>query len=121
MVGLGGTARIEEHAIESARVLSAINPTFIRLRTTVPIPGTELYREFEEGSWEMPSPHQALREIKMMVENLDCSSVLVSDHNSNYWDISGKLPEDKPHILREIDRALQVDESRFRHWTSVRL
>ena len=27
-------------AIESARVLSAINPTFIRLRSTVPLPGT---------------------------------------------------------------------------------
>jgi len=121
MVGLGGTDRLEEHALESARVLSAINPKFIRLRTTVPIPGTELQKQFEEGAWEMPSAHQSLKEVRLLVENLDCNSELLSDHNSNYWDVSGKFPDDKERMLEEIDRALEVDESRFRpHW-SVRL
>ena len=121
MVGLGGTDRLEQHPVESARVLNAINPTFIRLRTTIPIPGTELHEEFERGIWKLPSPHQSLREIKALVENLNCASVLVSDHNSNYWDISGKLPDEKQSMLDEIDRALSVDESRFRSYDSVSL
>lgn len=121
MVGLGGLERTAEHALESARVLNAINPTFIRLRTTVPIPGTELYEMFEKGEWTLLSPHQALKEIKMLIENLTCESILVSDHNSNFWDIEGKLPDDKEKMLAEIERALEVDESRFRPYWAVRL
>ena len=121
MVGLGGAERSEEHALESARVLNAINPTFLRMRTTVPIPGTELFKEFEEKSWELPSPHQSLREIRLLIENLDCDAEIHSDHNSNYWDIYGKLPQDKEAMLQEIDHALEVDESRFRPYWSVSL
>ena len=121
MVGLGGVERSEQHALESARVLNAINPTFIRIRTTVPIPGSELHNEFQEKRWELPSPHQALREVRLLVVNLDCASEILSDHNSNFWDISGKLPRDKPQMLKELDRALEVDESRFRPYWSVSL
>jgi len=122
MVGLGGAERWKEHALESARVLSAINPHFIRLRTTVPIPGTELHEMFERGEWELPGPHQSLKEIRTLVENLECDgTALLSDHNSNYWDISGRLPENKEGMLGEIDRALEIDEAKFRPYWGVRL
>jgi radical SAM superfamily enzyme YgiQ (UPF0313 family) len=121
MVGLGGVERSEEHARESARVLSAINPKFIRMRTTVPIPDTELFQDFQDKKWEMPSPHQALREIKLLIENLDCESEIHSDHNSNFWDINGKLPHDKDAMLKELEAALKVDEASFRPYWSVNL
>lgn len=121
MVGLGGMDRLEQHALESARVLSAINPTFIRLRTATPIPGTELFDQFQSGAWCLPGPHHALREIKMLVENLNCESSLLSDHNSNYCDISGRLPGDRKQMIDEIDNALKMEESGFRPYESVRL
>jgi len=121
MVGLGGVERSEEHALESARALSAINPTFIRLRTTVPVPGSELAQWFDKGEWALPSPHQALSEIRLLIENLDCDSLIVSDHNSNFWDISGKLPGDREEILAQIANALELDESNFRPYWAVRL
>jgi radical SAM superfamily enzyme YgiQ (UPF0313 family) len=51
MPGLGGQDLSAEHAVESATVLNAVNPTFIRIRTTVPVPGTPLHRMMTEGRW----------------------------------------------------------------------
>lgn len=115
LVGIGGGERTEEHALNSARVLSAFSPDFIRLRTYVPMTGTPLFEDYQNGSFKLLSPHQALRETRLLVENLNCdNSILLSDHISNYWDIHGLLPRDKDYMIQEIDKALQIPESKFR-------
>jgi radical SAM superfamily enzyme YgiQ (UPF0313 family) len=115
LVGIGGLERTREHALESARVLSAISPDFIRLRTFVPVPNTPLYKDYHQGRFQLLSPHQALHEVRLLVENLECdNSILLSDHVSNYWDVQGIIPRDRQEMLAQIDYALQIDESRFR-------
>lgn len=115
MVGIAGRARWKEHAENSAKVLSAISPDFIRLRTFAPEPGTPILEEIEAGTFQYLRPHEALREIKVLIENLHCdNSMVLSDHITNYWNINGLIPRDRDKMLAEIDRALQVDESRFR-------
>ncbi|MEN6350496.1 MAG: radical SAM protein [Syntrophomonas sp.] len=115
LVGIGGKERSSEHALNSARTLSAFSPHFIRLRTFVPMPGTPLYDDFQSGTFELPSPHEALREIRLLVENLECNnSHVLSDHINNYWNVQGILPEDKDKMLASIDKALAIKESRFR-------
>lgn len=115
LVGIGGLERTREHALESARVLSEISPDFIRLRTFVPVPNTPLYEDYHQGKFKLLSPHQALREVRLLVEHLECdNSILLSDHVSNYWDVQGLIPRDREAMLAEIDEALQIDEKRFR-------
>jgi len=115
LVGVGGLERTVEHARESARVLSAINPDFIRLRTLVPIPNTPLWEEYQEGRFQLLSPHQALEEIRLLLQELDVDgSWIVSDHISNYWNINGQLPGDRETMLAEIDRALTIPEEHLR-------
>lgn len=115
LVGIGGRARWREHALNSARVLSAISPDFIRLRTFAPEPDTPIITEIESGSFQYLSPHEALREVRLLIENLHCQgSMVLSDHITNYWNIQGRIPDDREKMLTAIDRALQVDESRFR-------
>jgi radical SAM superfamily enzyme YgiQ (UPF0313 family) len=115
LVGIGGLERTREHVLESARVLSAISPDFIRLRTFVPVPNTPLYEDYRQGRFQLLSPHQALQEVRLLVENLECdNSILLSDHVSNYWDVQGIIPRDRQEMLAQIDYALQIDESRFR-------
>jgi len=115
LVGIGGKERWREHALESARVLSAFSPDFIRLRTFVPVPGTPIYDEYKQGSFELLSPHEALQEIGLLISNLHCEgSYVLSDHVSNYWNISGRLPEDREIMLDGIKTALAVPENRFR-------
>ena len=115
LVGIGGLERTREHALESARVLSQISPDYIRLRTFVPVPNTPLYEEYHQGKFKLLSAHQALQEVRLLVEHLECdNSTVLSDHVSNYWDVQGVIPDDRADMLASIDHALQIDEKRFR-------
>lgn len=115
LTGIGGLERSQEHAVNSARVLSAFSPDFIRIRTLVPYRGTPLYEEYRNGDFTLLSPHQALQELRILVENLNCeNSTVLSDHMANYWDVEGKLPDDKDKMIASIDEALSLDESNFR-------
>jgi radical SAM superfamily enzyme YgiQ (UPF0313 family) len=115
LVGIGGKERWREHALESARVLSEFSPDFIRLRTFVPIPDTPIYKDYAEGVFKLLSPHEALAEVGLLIANLHCEgSMILSDHVSNYWNIEGRIPDDKEQMLAEVDRALTIPENRFR-------
>ena len=114
IVGVGGKKFTKQHALNSAKVLNEINPDFIRIRTIVPFPGTELYDMYKSGEFELLNPHECLKEMKLFVENLDVTSSFYTDHVSNYCYVNGKLPEAKKEIIRGIEDNLLVDESRFR-------
>ena len=103
MPGLGGRKWSEKHALESARVLNEINPDFIRLRTLVPRRGTPLAARIQAGEFEPLTEDETVAEIALFVEHLDCTSHLVSDQMCNLlWEVEGRLPEDKPLILKTI-------------------
>lgn len=112
MPGLGGAERWRENAVESARVLNAINPTFIRLRSTVPLPGTPLYDLYKQKKWTPLSEDGKVREIRLFVESLEgVTSTVASDHIMNLLeDVGGRLPEARRHILDTIDRYLGMSD-----------
>jgi len=113
IIGIGGKQLSEQHALGSARVLNAIDPEFIRMRTFVPARRTPLGQEYLQGTFELPGPHQLLRETRLIVEHLNTSGLLLSDHVSNLVNLNGKLPEDKEALLKLLDYALSIDESKF--------
>lgn len=115
LVGIGGKERTREHALNSAQTLSAFSPDFIRLRTFTPMPGTPLFEDYQNGIFQLLSPHEALREVRLLVENLNCdNSQVFSDHINNYWNVQGIIPGDRDKMLADIDKALTINESRFR-------
>ena len=114
LIGVGGRERSKQHAIESARVLSEIDPDFIRVRTFCPIPGTPLYDDYHQGKFGLLQPHEALREMAMLIENLNCTSKFYCDHYNNYANVNGQLPQDKPAMLHHIERLLTIPEDNFR-------
>ena len=61
LVGIGGKERWREHALESARVLSEFSPDFIRLRTFVPIPGTPIYEDYQQGTFSASIPPRSFK------------------------------------------------------------
>jgi hypothetical protein len=104
MPGLGGRMRTREHALETARVLNEINAGFIRLRTLLVRRDVLLYAKLQSGELEELSEDEVVEEIKLFIQNLDCDSYLVSDHMLNLLsEIEGKLPQDKPAMLKVID------------------
>lgn len=123
MPDLGGRARSQQHAENTARVLNEINPDYVRLRPLVPRPDTPLFDEYQTGSFQLSSPHERLRELRTMIEGLSVTSRVCFDHHMNSWrkasgellfkqDYEGyKLPEEKEMVLELIAEGLRVNES----------
>jgi radical SAM superfamily enzyme YgiQ (UPF0313 family) len=114
MLGIGGKARSREHALNTAAVVNAAQPDFVRLRTFVPKVNTALLKKVEQGRFVMLGPHEILREARLFLENTDAPTRLTSDHYSNYVDLHGQLPRDREALLRRIDACLELDASHFR-------
>ena len=115
LCGVGGKRLSRQHALNSANIINLINPDFIRLRTLMPFEGTRIYEMYKSGEFELLSPHEALSEIRLLVEHLNVhGSQFLSDHVSNYENIKGTLPLDKESMLKDIDEALRLDPSEFR-------
>jgi len=127
MPDLGGRERWKQHAENTARVLTAINPHYIRSRPLVPRPGTPLYDDYKAGRLTLSSPHERLEELKVMVEGLDVTSRVCFDHAMNSWidgrggllftqDYEGyRFPEEKQQVLDLIAQGQAVDESWHMH------
>jgi len=114
MVGVAGVERWREHAEGSAAVLNRAPPDFVRLRTFVPILGTDWCERWQAGHLTLLNAHQALRETRLLIEKLEGPTMLVSDHISNFMDIHGRIPEDRGLMLEAIDDALDLPLTAFR-------
>jgi radical SAM superfamily enzyme YgiQ (UPF0313 family) len=114
ILGIAGQERTKVHAQETARVINEIAPDFVRLRTFVPKINTPLLQDVMEKRFNMLTPHGVLRETAALLEGLEISTNLTSDHYTNYINLQGSLPDDKPRLLMEIGDALGRDESEFR-------
>ena len=127
MPDLGGRERWRAHAENTARVLSAIDPHYIRSRPLVPRRGTPLYDEVAEARLHLSSPHERLEELALMIGGLNVRSKICFDHAMNAWvdrgggllfrqDYEGyQFPEEKPLLLERIREGLAVDESKHVH------
>lgn len=105
--GLGGIERLEEHAVESAKVISAIDPDYLGLLTLMLEKNTRLYERVQEGSFYVPTGEQILEETKLFLEHIQLSScVFRSNHASNYVALKGILNQDRELLLRQLDGAL---------------
>jgi len=114
MVGVAGVERWREHALGSAAVLNRAPPDFVRLRTFVPVPGTEWYERWKVGDLTLVDAHQALEETRLLVTELEGPTVLLSDHITNFLDVNGRIPDDRELILETIDDALAQPITAFR-------
>jgi len=109
ILGLGGRKWWREHAIETARVLTEIDPDFIRVRTLAINDKMPLYEEVKNGNFIRSTEEEIVEEERLFIEHLECHSNFVSDHITNLLqEIEGKLPEDKPKFLAIIDRFLAL-------------
>lgn len=112
MPGIGGKALSRENALETARVLTEINPDYVRIRTAVIKNGTELWDAYQRREFLICSDNEKLMEIRLLIENAKgCTGSLVSDHMINLMqEITGKLDVDKETMLSSIDEYFALPE-----------
>jgi hypothetical protein len=113
MPGLGGQAMAEAHAKETAQVLNAINPHFIRLRSLRVPRRVPLRKELDEGRFTLQTDDMLAREIRLFIETLEgITSTVTSDHIMNLLEnVSGTLPGDKPRMLAAVDDYLNLSDT----------
>jgi len=114
VLGIGGKERTGEHISETVRVLNEINPHVIRLRTFLPKINTPILKEIESDDFKVLSPYEALEETRQLIEGLQVTSRITSDHYTNYIDVHGTLPEDREKMLETLEKAMKRKESSFR-------
>lgn len=108
--GLGGKAMLTEHAVDTAKALSQINPEYIGLLTLMVEYGTPLAQWVREGSFTLLTPEEVLAETLLFLENIDSEgSVFRMNHASNYLQLRGTLNADLARMKAEVTRALEGD------------
>lgn len=109
MPGLGGKRLWQEHAAESARVLNAVNPDFIRLRTLMMSESLDMWARVQSGEFEMMGEDEVVGEIGDFIEKLDFSGELKSDHILNLLpELEGKFPQARQSCLDTVNRYLSM-------------
>lgn len=112
MPGIGGRDLTVENPEGMAEVINSISPDFVRIRTAVIKPGTELYDDFLTGKYTLCSDDEKILEIRRLIEASETEgTVLVSDHIINLLQqVSGRLDADRDRMLGVIDGYLGMPE-----------
>jgi hypothetical protein len=110
MPGLGGDQWSEEHATETADVLTRIGPDYIRLRSLQVFPQTPLHAAVKAGEFAEADEPKVVREIRTLIAEIEAETEILSDSASNLLSINGRLPADRPAMLEEIDRYLALSD-----------
>lgn len=111
ILGLGGQNLWEEHALETAKVVSAINPTYLAALTLMVVPNTPLHRQVQRKEFKVPDSKGILKELKLLLENVNLSGCIFrSNHASNYLPLRGTLNRDRDKLVELIKTALEKPE-----------
>lgn len=108
LLGLGGKELSIQHSIETARVLCRMSPRQIAVLTLMPLSNTVLGQKILDGTMSLPEPHEIMKELHLLVRNLHgLKCQFHANHASTYLPLAGRLPKDKPRILKEIEDGLR--------------
>ncbi len=111
--GLGGKKLMKEHALNSAKVISAIKPEYVGFLTLLIEPGTPMYEQYRAGELDLLTPEEALDETQLFIENVDAEgTVFRANHASNYVPLAGTLNAEKSKILAQIQRSKEQSSYR---------
>jgi radical SAM superfamily enzyme YgiQ (UPF0313 family) len=114
LLGIGGADMSRVHAEDTGRLLGEMSPDFASALTVMLLPNTELYRDWQSGTFRLPDKFGLLEELKIIIENMEVKSpcLFTSNHASNYLPLRAVLPDQKGEILHMIGQVLKKrDES----------
>jgi radical SAM superfamily enzyme YgiQ (UPF0313 family) len=116
LLGLGGLEKSIEHAIDTAKILSDMDPDYVGALTLMLVPETELYEDYLAGRFVLPDKFGFIRELYLMIANSNFTNCyFTSNHASNYLPVKAYLPRDKEKILKMISSVInEKDLSQIR-------
>lgn len=116
LLGIGGIEKSTEHARDTARILTDVDPDFAGVLTVMIVPGTPLDEERKAGAFELPGTFDLLKELGVILSGARFSNCFfTANHASNYLPIRARMPRDREKVVRLIDEVvLRSDASMLR-------
>jgi radical SAM superfamily enzyme YgiQ (UPF0313 family) len=116
ILGLGGIEKSIEHARDTAKILTDIDPDYAGALTLMFVPETELYEDYLAGRFVLPDKFGFIRELYLMIaESNFTNCYFTSNHASNYLSVKAYLPREKEKILKMISAVIKEEDlSRIR-------
>jgi len=113
LLGIGGREKSFEHAMDTAKILTDIDPDYAGALTVMVVPGTELYEEYKNGSFVLPDTFGFLEELGIMIANSDFTDCFfTSNHASNYLPLRIQLPEQKDDAVGLLYDIIEKQNSK---------
>ena len=107
LLGLAGPQRSSIHAEKTGIALTSINPNYVGALSLIPVENTPLYKQMQRGEFNLMSPLEILKELRIMLQFTDLRpGYFYANHASNYLPLRARLPRDKESALTLIDKAL---------------
>ena len=105
ILGLGGSKYTKENAIDTAKVINAVQPDYVGALTLYLENGIkeEFLTKFE-GEFERLTDSQAIDELELFISEIDVDNEIVfrANHGSNAYNVGGTFPQNKLEMLEKI-------------------
>lgn len=106
--GVGGLKYSEQHALNSAKILNAVQPEFASVLVLSFPYGTDHYKNKFKGEYIPMAIPDLLKEMQIFISNIQLENTIFrSNHASNYLVLNGILNRDKQLFLDKIDFAIK--------------
>lgn len=118
--GLAGKEGWEEHAIETGKMISEMNASYVGLLTLMLDSRAPITNQINRGELQLLSGEEVVAETYLLMKhaNPEKPCVFRSNHASNYVSLRGNLPQDKPAMMAQLTRAMEntgmLKDERFR-------
>ncbi len=114
LLGVGGVQDSAVHALETANLLTEMDPDYAGALTLMLVPGTPLHEDWKEGRFVLPDRYGFLQELGIMIgRSRFTNCFFTSNHASNYLPIRARLPEEKEATVRLIREVVEARDKRM--------
>ncbi len=105
--GLGGKEFTEQHAINSAKVVNAIQPKYLSTLVLTAYRGMDYLKSRLNHDFTELNSTELLQELRLFIDNLELKETIFrTDHASNFMVLKGAIPRDKQKFIKQIDDVL---------------
>lgn len=112
ILGIGGKEKSMQHAAETAKILTDIDPDFAGALTVMLVRGTPLYEQCQTGEFILPDQFGLLKELATIISDSHFTNCFfTSNHASNYLPVKARLPQEKEAVLHVISRIIETGDS----------
>jgi len=117
LMGLGQVELSLDHARETGKALTAIDPEAVSVLSLILLPNTPLGQAFEKGEFKVPDNIGMITELREIVKHTDLSrGSFRSVHASNYLSIDARFPQEKEAVLKTLDQAIAGNIELKQEW-----